>query len=56
MFLERKKKALCLGKNIEYLLKLHNIDVKNLSIQTGIPAATIARMKVKRSNTTVSTI
>ena len=56
MFLERKKKALCLGKNIEYLLKLHNIDVKNLSIQTGIPAATIARMKVKGSNPTVSTI
>lgn len=56
MLLKRKKKPSCLGKNIEYLLKLHNIDIKNLAIQTGVPAATIARMRQKNSNPTISTL
>lgn len=56
MFLARKKKALQLGKNIEYLLRLHNIDIKNLAIQTGIPPATISQMKLEKSNPTVATL
>lgn len=56
MFLKRKKKPSYLGKNIEYLLNLHNIDIKNLAIQTGIPAVTIARMRKNGSNPTISTL
>lgn len=48
MFLARKKKASQLGKNIEYLLKLHNLDIKNLAIQTGVHPATISQMKLER--------
>lgn len=55
MFLARKKKALYLGKNIENLLKLHQIDIKNLSIQTGIPITSIVRMK-NGHNPNVSTV
>lgn len=55
MFLARKKKTLYLGKNIENLLKLHQIDIKNLSIQTGIPITSIARMK-NGYNPNVSTV
>jgi SOS-response transcriptional repressor LexA len=56
MIFKPKKKAQYLGNNIDYLLQQHGIDIKNLSIQTGIPAATIARMRRKGSNPTVSTI
>lgn len=55
MFLARKKKTLYLGKNIENLLKLYKIDIKNLSIQTGIPITSIARMK-NGCNPNVSTV
>lgn len=47
MILKQKKKPLYLKENLDYLLKLHDLDIKNLSIETGIPAATLARMKKK---------
>lgn len=56
MIFKRQKKSQYLSGNINYLLKQHNIDIKNLSAQTGIPAATIARMRKKGSNPTISTI
>lgn len=56
MFLARKKKASQLGKNIEYLLKLHKLDIKNLAIQTGVHPATISQMKLEKSNPTVATL
>ncbi len=43
---------LYLGKNIEYLLKLHKIDIKILAIQTGIPPATISQMQLEKSDLT----
>lgn len=45
---------LYLGKNIEYLLKLHKIDIKILAIQTGIPAATISQMQLEKSDLTAA--
>lgn len=56
MFLKRKKKPLFLGKNLNYLLSQHSLDIKNLAIATGIPAPTIARMRKIDSNPTVSSI
>lgn len=56
MFLAKKKKELYLGKNIEHLLKLHNIDIKNLSIQTGIPPATISQIKLEKNSPRVVTL
>lgn len=53
---QRKNKKLHLGKNLDYLLNLHDLDIKNLSIEIGVPPATIARMRKKDCNPTVSTI
>ncbi|MBA3537310.1 MAG: LexA family transcriptional regulator [Tatlockia sp.] len=56
MFSKRKKKALFLGKNLNYLLSQHSLDIKNLALATGIPVPTIARMKKTDSNPTLSSI
>ena len=56
MLIKQKKKTLYLSRNVDYLLRLHNIDIKNLSMQVGIPPATIARIRRADSNPTVATI
>lgn len=56
MFLAKNKKALYLGKNIEYLLKLHKLDIKNLAIQTGIPPATLSQIKLEKNSPRVVTL
>lgn len=55
MFLTKKKKKLHFSKNLDYLLELHNIDIKNLAIQTGIPYPTIIRAK-RNGNLTLATL
>lgn len=56
MLLKRKKKALFLGKNLNYLLSQHSLDIKNLALASGIPAPTLVRMKKADSNPTLSSI
>ena len=53
---KQNKRALVLGDNLNHLLKLHDLDIKNLAIETGVPAATIARMRREGSNPTIATI
>jgi len=54
--IDTEKKRLFLGKNLAYLLTQNALDVKNLSAETGIPAATLARLKRDGSNPTLSSI
>ena len=56
MILTKEKKSLFLGDNLNYLLSLHSLDIKHLSSETGVPAATIARLRKKGSNPTLSSI
>tara|TARA_Y100000588_G_C14244626_1_gene920886 strand:- start:1964 stop:2596 length:633 start_codon:yes stop_codon:yes gene_type:complete len=50
------KKEIYISKNLDYLLKQHQIDIKNLSIATGVPAPSISRLKKEGANPTISTI
>ena len=56
MLVKEKTKKKFLGNNITYLLKLHKIDIKNLAIATGLPAATIARIRREGSNPTLASL
>ncbi len=58
MILDTKKgkKTLFLSSNLTYLLTQHALDIKNLSIETGVPAATLARLRRDGSNPTLSSI
>ncbi len=51
---DRKRKCR-LGENLNFLLKLHNIDIKNLASSVGMPASTIARMR-RKGNPTVASL
>lgn len=53
---KKGKKALFLSSNLTYLLTQHSLDIKNLSIETGVPAATLARLRRDGSNPTLSSI
>ncbi|MGQ3891820.1 LexA family transcriptional regulator [Legionella sp. CNM-4043-24] len=50
------KKPLFLGKNLNYLLTQNALDIKHLSAETGIPTATLARLKRDGTNPTLSSI
>jgi SOS-response transcriptional repressor LexA len=54
--LKTRKKTSFLGKNLDLLLGQHNIDLKNLSMSTGVSVPTIIRMKRNDSNPTVSSL
>lgn len=56
MMTNKGKKHLFLGKNLNYLLAQNTLDIKNLSVETGIPAATLARLKRDGGNPTLSSI
>lgn len=53
---KKGKKAQFLSKNLTYLLNQYTIDIKSLSIETGVPAATIGRLKKDGNNPTLSSI
>ena len=50
------KKERYLHKNIEFLLSNFSLDIKSLSAETGVPIATIFRMKKIDNNPTISSI
>ncbi|AHE66196.1 LexA family transcriptional regulator [Legionella oakridgensis] len=56
MILKRGKKNIFLRKNLDYLLAQHSLDIKNLSIETGVPPATLSRLRKDGSNPTLSSI
>lgn len=56
MSIKIRKKHSYLGKNLDYLLEQHNLDLKNLSLSTGVSVPTIVRMKRSDSNPTVSSL
>lgn len=49
-------KAIFLAKNLNFLLGLHKIDMKNLSAATNLPYATIAQIKKTGANPTISSL
>lgn len=51
-----KKKEKFFHKNISFLLKKFRVDITSLSFQTGVPVATIFRMKNKDNNPTISSV
>lgn len=53
---KKGKKALFLSSNLTYLLGQHALDIKNLSIETGVPPATLARLRREGNNPTLSSI
>lgn len=53
---KKKKKKSFLSSNLIFLLAQHALDVKNLSLATGVPAATLARLKKEGGNPTLSSI
>jgi transcriptional regulator with XRE-family HTH domain len=44
-----------LNKNIEYLLKIYEIDTATLAVQTGIPT-TLSQIKLGKSNPSAATL
>lgn len=54
--LKKTKKAQFLKTNLTYLLSQHSLDIKNLSLETGVPPATLARLRRDDSNPTISSI
>lgn len=56
--LKRKllSKKRLLHKNLHYLLSNHKIDIKTLSMSSGVPVATITRMKKEDNNPTIATV
>lgn len=53
---QEKTKPIYLSKNINYLLNINKIDVKNLSMATGLPPATISRLRRSDTNPTISSL
>ena len=53
---KKGKKSLFLSTNLIYLLAQHSLDIKNLSIETGVPPATLARLRRDGINPTLSSI
>lgn len=53
---KKEKKKSFLSTNLTFLLAQHSLDIKNLSIETGVPAATLARLRKNGSNPTLSSI
>lgn len=49
-------KPVFISKNLDYLLNEHQIDIKNLSIETGVPAPSISRLKREGANPTIATL
>lgn len=57
MFKKMKiKKEIYIGKNLDFLLNEFNLDIKNLSAATGVPAPSISRLKKEGANPTISTL
>lgn len=54
--IKKGKKALFLRSNLTYLLAQHALDIKNLAIETGVPPATLARLRRDGGNPTLSSI
>lgn len=54
--LKIRKKSSFLGKNLDFLLAQHKLDLKNLSVSTGVSVPTIVRMKRRNSNPTISSL
>lgn len=50
----RKKR--CLHNNLKHLLSKHLLDIQSLSMETGVPIATIFRMKKEDNNPTISSL
>lgn len=53
---QKYSESIYLSRNISYLLDLFNLDIKNLSVLTGVPAPSISRLKKAGANPTVSTL
>ena len=53
---KKEKKPSFLSKNLNYLLLQHSLDIKNLSIETGVPPATISRLRRDGTNPTLSSL
>jgi len=51
-----EKKQNHLSSNIEFLLRSQSLDIKNLSILTGVPAPSISRLKREGANPTIATL
>ena len=51
-----RKKKRWLHANIAHLLSKTSLDVNSLSIETGVPVATIFRMKKEDNNPTLSSL
>lgn len=51
-----KRKKRYLGSNINFLLTRDSLDVATLSLHTGVPVATIFRMKKHENNPTLSSL
>lgn len=51
-----KAKKRLLHINLDFLLTQFNLDIKSLSLQSGIPIATLVRMRKEDTNPTLSTI
>lgn len=56
MKLKKGEKKLLLSKNLNYLLTQHSLDIKELSSATGLPSATLSRLKKDGNNPTLSSI
>jgi transcriptional regulator with XRE-family HTH domain len=52
----KNKTSNFLSSNIDFLLRKEKLDVKNLSLLTGIPAPSISRLKKEGVNPTLSTL
>ncbi len=54
--LQKISKERFINKNLEFLLSKLSLDIKSLSLETGIPIATIFRMKKDNNNPTLSSL
>lgn len=54
--IDNEKKPLFLGKNLNFLLAQNALDIKHLSVATGIPTATLSRLRRDGGNPTLSSI
>ncbi len=51
-----KKRKRQIHSNIDYLMEKFSLDITSLSMETGVPIATISRMKKEDNNPTISSI
>lgn len=51
-----KKRKRQIHHNIDYLMEKFSLDITSLSMETGVPIATISRMKKEDNNPTISSI